>query len=131
MVDYLASIDCSLFVCDYDHNAPNVEYLKETHYALYERYRKARPNTPILFISRPDYEYGEDGADREKVIRQTYLRAKKQGDKKVYFIAGKTLYGNEDRENCSVDSCHPNDLGFYRMAKRIYKKMREIDKMFH
>ena len=32
MVDYLASIDCSLFVCDYDHNAPDAEYLKNTHY---------------------------------------------------------------------------------------------------
>ncbi len=25
----------------------------------------------------------------------------------------------EDRDACTVDGCHPNDLGFYRMGKAI------------
>ena len=53
MVKYLSKIDCSLFVCDYDHNAPNVEYLKNTHYRLYEIFRKQQKDTPILFLSAP------------------------------------------------------------------------------
>ena len=28
MVEYLSQMECSLFVCDYDHNAPNLLYLK-------------------------------------------------------------------------------------------------------
>ncbi|MBQ8395037.1 MAG: hypothetical protein IJX49_05635 [Clostridia bacterium] len=33
MISYLGGIDCSLFVCDYDHNAPTAAYLKDTHYS--------------------------------------------------------------------------------------------------
>lgn len=130
MVDYLASIDCSLFVCDYDHNAPNAEYLENTHYRLYERYRAVRSEPPILFLTKPDFDYDADGLKREKIIRATYQKAKKNGDNNVYFLAGKTFYGKTDRENCAVDRCHPNDLGFYKMAKGIYKKMIEIDEIF-
>ena len=131
MVDYLASIDCSLFVCDYDHNAPSVEYLKSTHYRLYERYRASQPNTPILFLSRPDFDVNPAEAKaRETVIKSTYQKARGNGDKNVYFLAGRTFYGKENRENFSVDGCHPNDLGFYYMAKGIYKKMKHIDDCF-
>jgi hypothetical protein len=29
------------------------------------------------------------------------------------------LFGEEDRDLCTVDMCHPNDLGFYRIAKTV------------
>ncbi len=130
MMDYLPTIDCSVFVCDYDHNAPNAEYLKNTHYLLYETYRKVRPDTPILFISKPDFEYDGEGRKREKIIRETWKKARAAGDNNVYFLPGRLLFGKKDRENCTVDSCHPNDLGFYRMAQKIYKKLIEIDEIY-
>ncbi|MBQ7369945.1 MAG: hypothetical protein IJW58_03120 [Clostridia bacterium] len=130
MADYLGSIDCSIFVCDYDYNASTLTELKERHYPLYARYRELKPTTPILFISKPDFEYDAYSLKRERVIRETYKKAKALGDENVYFLAGKTLYGKKDRENCSVDSCHPNDLGFYRMAEKIYKKLISIDEKY-
>ena len=130
MVDYLAGIDCSLFVCDYDYNAPTSEYLEATHCALYERYRKARPNTPILFISKPDWKRDTGGEDRQRIIRNTYLKARRKGDKNVYFLSGKTFYGKQNPENFAVDGCHPTDYGFALMADKIYKKMLTIDKKF-
>ena len=129
MVDYLTTFDCSLFVCDYDHNAPDAEHLKKTHYRLYERYRKVRPDTPILFLTSPSDRF-EKEPERRKVIRQTYEKAKKLGDNDVYFIDGKNLFGKIDRVNCTVDGVHPTDLGFYRIAKKIYKKIMEIDELF-
>ena len=129
MADFFATFDCSLFVCDYDHNAPSAEHLQNTHYAFYERYRKQRPDTPILFLTKPDFNGSEDHITREKIIRSTYRKARAKGDKNVYFIAGKT-YFKKDRENCMIDGCHPNDLGFYLMAKKIYKKMIEINETF-
>ncbi|MBQ7368754.1 MAG: hypothetical protein IJW60_03490, partial [Clostridia bacterium] len=36
MRDYLATLDMSVFVLDYDHNAPNEEHLQDTHYLVYE-----------------------------------------------------------------------------------------------
>ncbi len=130
MREYLSGIDCSLFVCDYDHNAPDVKYLKDTHYPLYKEFRQTHPDTPILFITKPDYK--NDGIDevRAKVIKKTYLTAKANNDQNVYFLHGKTLFGSVDRDACMVDTCHPNDLGFYRMAKAIYKKMKTISPDF-
>ncbi|MBQ7236766.1 MAG: hypothetical protein IJX03_06415 [Clostridia bacterium] len=130
MVDYICGLDVSLFVLDYDHNAPSVDYLKETHYSTYLKYRKFHPDTPILMLSRPNIEGEEQNIARFKVIKATYDKAKKDGDKNVYFIPGKQLFKKEDRINCTVDGCHPNDLGFYRMAKRIYKELIKIDEKF-
>ena len=56
----------------------------------------------------------------------SYKKALKSGDKNVYFIDGRTLFGRADRENCTVDGCHPNDLGFYRMAQKIDKTIKKI-----
>ena len=127
MAEYLANIDCSVFVCDYDYNAPNPEYLEKTHYNFYKAYRNKRKNTPIIIISNPDTDENFlQAKERLKVIKKTYERALKEGDKKVYFIDGKTLYGKNDRENCTVDGTHPNDLGFYNMAKRIYRVIKKI-----
>jgi len=57
--------------------------------------------------------------DRRDIIRQTYANAVKAGDKKVWFVDGETLFGMEDRDACTVDRCHPNDLGFYCMFRTI------------
>ena len=130
MCEYLSQIKCSLFVCDYDYNAPTPEYLRNTHYNLYEVFRKAQPKTPILFVSKPDYDYDNTSEERIKIILETYNRAKANGDNNVYFLSGKDLYGDKDRIQCAVDSCHPTDLGFYRIAEKIYAKMQEIDIKF-
>ncbi len=130
LIKYMGGINCSLFVCDYDHNAPTVEYLQATHYALYETYRSLQPNVPILFISKPDIQLDENGIKRDKIIRSTYQRARKQGDNNVYFLSGKSFYANKDCWNFSVEGCHPTDYGFAVMAEKIYKKICKIDNKF-
>lgn len=130
MVDYLRAIDCSLLVCDYDHNAPDAEYLQNTHFRLYERYRKAKKDVPILFISQVDFDKNQDAYLRREIIKNTYQKAKELGDKNVYFLDGQTVFGKEDRDNCTMDGSHPNDFGFNRMALAIYKKIQEISKEF-
>lgn len=126
MAEYLASLDCSVFVCDYDHNAPTVEHLEKTHYALYENYRKKRPETPILFISRPDIENDPTCNLRKAVIENTYKKAKRSGDKHVYFIDGGKFFKGKYRSKCTVDGVHPNDLGFDKMAKIVGKALAKI-----
>ena len=130
IAEYLAGVECSLFVCDYDHNAPSVEHLQDTHYSFYKKYRSLRPKTPILFISKPDIYGNEEEKARLKIIRSTYKKAKKEGDKAVYFLSGTRFYRGKDRGIFSVDGCHPTDFGFQRMAAEIYKKMIKIDKKF-
>lgn len=126
IVDYLSGIESSLFVMDYDHNAPNPEHLEKTHYSLYKAYRDKHPDTPILMITKPDF-YGkpEEGLMRFNIIRNTYKKAKASGDKNVYMIDGRTFFKDE-WDICTVDRCHPNDLGFYKMAKIIGAKINKI-----
>ena len=119
MADYIGGLDLSVFVLDYDHNAPNVEHLKNTHEAFFKRYRIHQPNTPVIMVSRPDVNNDKKWELRAEIIKTTYENAIAAGDKNVMFINGKTLFEGDMRDSCTVDGCHPNDLGFYRMAKVI------------
>lgn len=130
MADYLASLKAKIMVLDYDFNAPDVEWLKATHYPLYQKIRTAQPNEPIVFMTRPNFLYDPKNCKpRREVIYNNYLKAKENGDKNVYFIDGETLLGVEDWDMCTVDNCHPNDLGFYRMAERVYSVLKQIERI--
>ncbi len=125
IMEYLATVPCSVFVLDYDHNAPSVEYLAQTHFAAYEKFRAAQPDTPVVLVSRPDWYNGAGEEERMKVVKATYRKAKANGDHNVYFINGKTFFG-KDWDTCTVDGCHPTDLGFYKMASKIGKVVNRI-----
>ena len=117
--NYLASLDASVFVCDYDHNAPNADHLEATHRPLYEAYRAANPDTPIVFVSKPDCHPGTEDVRRREIILATYHCALASGDRKVLFVDGARLFEGDFADSCTVDGCHPNDLGFFRMAQKI------------
>ena len=119
MAKFVADVDASVFVMDYDHNAPTPEYLAETHFRFYKTYRARRPETPIVFVTKPDIEHDAFSADRAAIVRATFDRAKEEGDENVYFINGGEFFPETERGNCTVDGCHPTDLGFYFMAKRV------------
>lgn len=115
---YAASLNPLAFVIDYDHNAPDAEYLKNTHYKFYRAFRKENKTTPVIFVSRPDVERDPSCAARKAVIKESYRKAKAAGDE-VYFVDGSEMFIGKMRENCTVDGCHPTDFGFFRMAVAI------------
>ncbi len=130
MARYIASIPMSAFILDYDHNAPSVEHLLATHERFYEIVRKAQPDLPIVMVSMPDYDRDPQSAgQRRSVIVRTYARALEKGDRNVYYVDGQSLFGDTDRDMCTVDGCHPNDLGFLRMADRIEPVLRSALKI--
>jgi len=118
---YIASLDLSIFVMDYDHN-DNAENLRIHHEPFFKRYREQKPNTPVIFVTAPDFDNDKAAfTERRSIIRQTYENAVAAGDKNVYFVDGEKLFMGDLRDSCTVDGCHPNDLGFARMAEVIYK----------
>lgn len=123
--DYICSLDMSAFVYDYDHNAPTLEHLELTHERMFKEIRKAKPTLPIIMMSRPKYNLNKDEKKRLEIIKRTYENAKNSGDNNVYFISGKTLMKLCHDEG-TVDSCHPNDLGFFSMASALIKLLKEI-----
>ena len=117
--EFLAGFDSSVFVLDYDHNAPTPEHLRNTHYDFYRIIREHRPALPILMLTRPARDT-DDMDERFEIVRSTYDRATADGDKNVYLIDGRTYFDGMDAEICTTDRTHPNDLGHYLMAKKIY-----------
>ncbi len=124
--DYMIDQKTSLFFMDFDawsfyKNADEVivDFIKKL--------RKVQPNVPVILTTRPDVYKVDNQAqlDLDKWNYNAYKALKKQGYKNVYYISAKKLYGKVDGFLCSVDTTHPNDLGFYQMAKILYKVFKK------
>jgi len=130
LAKWMATLPMSVFVCDYDHNAPTVEHLEATHYALYETIREKNPDVPYIMVTRPDYwtlpRDFEHILRRRDVIMTSYLKARAAGDKNVYFVDGLSFNVAPHQYENTVDSVHPNDAGFVRMADTIGTVIRHV-----
>lgn len=131
MARYIAGLEMSAFVFDYDHNAPDAEHLARTHEPFFLTVREAHPDTPVIIISKPDVinvdpEAERSFAVRRDIIRKTYENALSRGDKNVYFIDGASIFGDDPLRSCTVDTCHPTDLGFFRFFERLYPLLAKL-----
>ena len=131
MAESIAQLELSAFVYDYDHNAPNPEHLQNTHEKFFKIIRKAHPDLPVIMISKCDFAYIapadiENCQKRREIIRKTWQNAVDNGDKNVWFIDGETLFEGDLHDCCTVDGCHPNDLGFFRMYSTVLPVLKEI-----
>ncbi len=125
--EYFANMPMSIFVYDYDHNAPSVEHLEKTHEKLFKRFRESQPDTPVIMIASADVAHGKDNHIlRKEIIRKTYENALAAGDQNVWHIDGDTVYQGVGIDYCTVDGCHPNDLGFWCMANSIGAVIEKI-----
>ena len=127
MAEYIASLDMTAFIMDYEHNSPWVDYLRKTHKPFFDIIRKAQPDLPILMISRPDVDrqYMRCCTTR-RIIMDTFHQALDNGDTKVDYVDGFYLWGNDNREECTVDGCHPSEKGFQRMADTTYPRLKRL-----
>ena len=125
IAQYIAGLDMSIFVYDYDNNAPTVEHLRDTHEKMFRTIRQAQPDLPILILPRPKYSLTEEEWERQRVIRKTYENALAAGDKNVYFIDSQTLMAL-CKEDGLVDDGHPTDFGFASMANAIGDALEQI-----
>jgi lysophospholipase L1-like esterase len=127
MAEFIASLPMSIFVMDYDYNAPNAEHLRKTHEPFFRTIREKNPTLPIIMLSNPNYKLNpKENEKRLAVIRETYENAKARGDENVYLISGESFYVDDDPYACTVDLIHPNDHGFALMANEIIKTLGPI-----
>ncbi len=125
MAKYIGSLDMSLFVYDYDHNAPSVEHLKNTHERMFLEIRERHPGLPVVMMSRPKLYLSEEELARLEIIKATYENALARGDNNVYLIDGRELMAWAGNEG-TVDTCHPTDLGFLSMAKALIPVLKGL-----
>ena len=132
IVEYMAGLEGSVFVSDYDYNAPDRAHLDRTHYRMYEKIRATSPNMPYVMISRPDFTGSEakieSSVSRRKIIIESFHRAcLENGDKNVYFIDGEGFFNGEYADCATVDGTHPADYGMVCMADTIGNVLRKIE----
>lgn len=125
IANYIADLDMNIFVYDYDFNAPNAEHLEKTHEEMFKIIREKNPDLPIIMASRVN-AVSEENKERFKIIEKTYKNAVENGDKNVYLINGMDVLTSIDKEMFTVDGCHPNDFGFYCMAKAFGDVIKTI-----
>lgn len=122
----------ALFVLDYESNCHEYEALKKSLPVFIAILRERHERVPILVISM--IRFGKEArvrqllTDREqrRGLQQEHVEALRQaGDPHVHFLDGSGLLG-EDYWECTVDGCHPTDLGFMRMADGIEPALRKI-----
>jgi len=130
LAEHIAKIPQSVFIYDYDANAPTLEHLENTHEPFFKRIRQENPTLPIIIMT------GHDGGaktfgikaidDRREVIYKTYKNAVDAGDENVYYIDGAHHFQQVGDDLCTVDNTHPNDLGFYCMAKAVGRILKNL-----
>lgn len=130
LAEYIADLPMSAFVMDYDDNAPTVEHLQATHEPFFQIIRKKNPDLPIVILSCPYLRFDPAYKRRTReVVRATWEHAKAAGDENVWFIDGETLWAEEGWDSCTMDLCHPNDLGHWRTAQKLIPVLRKALKL--
>ena len=118
IAEYIKGLKMSVFVYDYDHNAPSLEHYQNTHENMFRTIRDANPDLPIVCMGRPQYYVSPMVQQRIDVIRTTVENSRARGDDKVWMLTGSELMASTEGEGL-VDGCHPTDLGFFSMAKTL------------
>ncbi len=119
--DLLAEIDAHIFVIDCLPNM-NAAQVAERTKPLVAQLRAAHPETPIVLVEDRNYANSwllegprERNASSQAALKKAYQELLDAGVKHVHYISGPDLLG-DDTEG-TVDSSHPNDLGFVRQAE--------------
>ncbi len=116
----LGEIDASVYVLDCLPNLNGKETAERAE-PFVKALRKLKPDTPILLVEDRYYTNGsvlagpkKHNDDNHAALRAAYKSLKDAGVPKLFYLEGKDQLG-DDGEG-TVDSSHPTDLGFHRMA---------------
>lgn len=128
----LAELDPAVYVIDC---LPNMDAkaVSERTEPLVNTLRKAHAETPIVLVEDRNYADSwivENKAQRntanQAALKAAFEKLKAAGVKNLFYVETRDLLG-EDRDD-TVDSSHPNDLGFARQAKGIGKVIEQAMK---
>ena len=84
--EYIQGLDMSVFVYDYDHNAPTLEHLEATHEAFFKIIREANPTLPIVMMSKPDFDSDPRESTKHREIIKKTIITRLQAVIKTYIL---------------------------------------------
>lgn len=121
-----------LFIMDFEANCSDIAQMRERLPLFLAILRRRWPRTKFLVLTRNRfarefYDPAELAARlaRAALQRQVVNRMRRAGDRNIFFMNGGRLLGS-DCDECAVDGVHPNDLGFWRMAKGLERPIRKL-----
>ncbi len=129
IAEYIAALPMTAMVIEYDHNARDVEELKNSHLRFVQSVRSQQPMIPLVLMSR--FSAGvsvdiEETIKRRDIIKDTYTTLKQSGDKNIYFIDGFVEMKDKHIEDYFIDGVHPTDRGMYFIAGKIEKILSQV-----
>ncbi len=131
--DFLVKVEADAFVCDAFAN-PTAEQITERVEPFVDAMVAAHPGKPIIFLRTFHHESEfYDKVRRDKFIEKTRVAREKMAlltkkYKDVYFLEEPYATGNDC--NSTIDTSHPNDLGFDRVIKSYQSKIAKILKKY-
>ena len=126
----LAELDPAVYVLDC---LPNMtaELVNTRVIPFVQTLRAAHPRTPIVLVEDRFYADGfliaskrERNETNHAALQAAFARLKKDGVKQLHYISARDLLGHDGEG--TVDSSHPNDLGFARQADVFAKVLGPI-----
>jgi lysophospholipase L1-like esterase len=130
LADLLAELDPAVYVLDCLPNMTAKEVTERVE-PFVKKLRAAHPKTPIVLVEDRSYADSfliqskrERNETSRAALRAAYAQLKKAGVKGLHYIEGEQLLG-DDGEG-TVDSSHPNDLGFMRQADAFAKVLKPL-----
>ncbi len=130
LADLLAELDPSVYVLDCLPNM-NAAEVTERVEPFVKKLRAVHPRTPIVLVE--DRTYADSfliASKRERnetsraALKAAYDGLRKSGVKDLHYLKGADLLGDDGE--ATVDSSHPNDLGFMRQADAHAKVLAPI-----
>lgn len=130
LAELFGELDPAVYVIDC---LPNMaaDLVKKNAEAFLRALRKAKPDTPFLLVEDRTYADAHFAAGKLRrnltsraEFRKIYERLKAEGMKGLHYLEGDGLLG-DDSEG-TVDSSHPNDLGFMRQADAFAEALEPI-----
>ncbi len=130
LAELIAEIDAAVYVVDC---VPNMDaaLVRERALPFLRALRTRRPDTPVLLVEdrtltnswiRPDRQTAHAAARAELTAAFEQLRA--EGGTNLLYLGHEHLLGDDDEG--TVDSSHPTDLGFTRMADRLEPVLADL-----
>lgn len=130
VVQFLQEIDAACFVIDCCPNLTGEETARRTG-PLVRQIRASHPATPILLVEDRRYadawlveSKSKRNDENHVALRAAYDELTEAGVPNLFYLSGDDLLGSDGEG--TVDSSHPNDLGFLRQADAFSKILSSI-----
>jgi lysophospholipase L1-like esterase len=135
MAELLTELDAAIYVIDC---LPNMvaDQVRQRVVPLVKKIRSVRPEVPIVLAEDRTYSNAffipakrKRNEQSRNSLRETFEQLRRTGVKNLFYLKGDGQLGDDGE--ATVDSSHPTDLGFMRMADAFEPVLRQALKINH